>query len=276
MRPVDKVIWYIESHYRQSITLDMLAESAGVSRFHLSHAFSYATGMPVTRYLRCRRLSQAAHALAAGENDILDLALSLGYASHEAFSRAFKDYTGRTPEQVRRQGHTDNLNLLEVRLMSENTVTDLPEPRIVSQRALLLAGLTNNYSHETSAGIPGQWQEFNALVTRIPGRVDGAAFGVVHNSDDNDRFDYTCGVEVADFSALPGDMDHLRIPEQRYAVFPIDRHISAIRALWHTIWSEWLPGSEHEAADAPIIERYPESFDPDTGMGGFELWLPVK
>lgn len=81
---------------------------------------------------------------------------------------------------------------------------------------------------------------------------------------------------MADFSGLPTGMDHLRIPGQQYAVFRTDRHISGIRGLWHTIWSHWLPDSGRDAADAPIVERYPESFDPETGMGGYELWLPVK
>lgn len=276
MRPVDKALWYIESHYEQEITLDTLARAAGVSRHHLSHAFSYGTGLPVTRYVRYRRLSRAARALAAGETDILRLAMSLGYASHEAFTRAFKDYLGRTPEQVRRQGHTRNLNLLEARKMIESTLPDLDEPRIVDGKALLLAGLSRNYHCESSATIPGQWQEFAPFIGRIPGQIDGVAYGVVHNCDEEDNYDYLCGVAVADFSGVPGNMTRLRLPGRTYAVFSHDRHISEIRRTWHTIWSQWLPDSGREAVDAPRFERYPETFDPETGNGGLEVWLPIR
>lgn len=120
MRPVDRAVWYIESHLRQNVSLDDLAAVAGVSRFHLSRAFGHTTGIPVIRYLRQRRLSIAAEALAGGERDILDLALSLGYGSHEAFTRAFRDCFGTTPEQVRKQGNTHNLKLLEARRMNES------------------------------------------------------------------------------------------------------------------------------------------------------------
>jgi AraC family transcriptional regulator len=37
-----------------------------------------------------------------------------------------------------------------------------------------------------------------------------------------------------------------------------------------------LPGSGHIPADAPVFERYDERFDGRTGMGGFEIWVPIK
>jgi len=76
LKSVEKAIWYIESHFCQPITLDDLVQVAGISRYHLSRLFSYTMGMPITRYLRDRRLSQAADELANGKSDILDLALS--------------------------------------------------------------------------------------------------------------------------------------------------------------------------------------------------------
>jgi AraC family transcriptional regulator len=59
-------------------------------------------------------------------------------------------------------------------------------------------------------------------------------------------------------------------------VFTHDGHISTIRGTWKSIWSQWLPGSGHKLADAPFFERYGEAFDPRTGSGGFEIWIPLK
>ena len=71
MKAINKAIWYIENHYRDQVSLDALAEVAGVSRYHLSRMFCYAVGQPISRYIRLRRLSTTAIALAAGESDIL-------------------------------------------------------------------------------------------------------------------------------------------------------------------------------------------------------------
>src|SRR5215470_4426255 len=111
MNPAQKALWYVESHLADSLTLDEIAAVAGVSRFHMVRAFAEATGMGVMRYVRARRLTKAARALAKGAPDILTLALEADYGSHEAFTRAFRDHFGVTPEQVRAATCLDKLSL---------------------------------------------------------------------------------------------------------------------------------------------------------------------
>src|SRR5467141_4067152 len=101
MNPAQKALWFIESHLADELTLEEIAGIAGISRFHMVRAFAAATGLSVMRYVRARRLSEAARALAGGAPDILTLALDADYGSHEAFTRAFRDYFGVTPEAVR-------------------------------------------------------------------------------------------------------------------------------------------------------------------------------
>ena len=101
MNPVGKALWYVESHFAGEISLDEVAAAGGVSRYYLARAFAEATGFPVMQYVRARRLSEAARALAAGAPDILSVALATGYGSHEAFTRAFRDRFGVTPERIR-------------------------------------------------------------------------------------------------------------------------------------------------------------------------------
>src|SRR6202046_5812327 len=101
MNPAQKALWFIESHLAEELTLDEIAGVAGVSRFHLVRSFAATTGLSVMRYVRARRLSEAARALAAGAPDILTLALDADYGSHEAFTRALRDHFGTTPEAGR-------------------------------------------------------------------------------------------------------------------------------------------------------------------------------
>src|SRR5438034_9522277 len=101
MNPAQKALWYIEGHLDDALTLDKIAGIGGVSRFHMVRAFAEVTGLSVMRYVRARRLSEAARALAGGAPDILTLALDADYGSHEAFTRAFRDHFGVTPETVR-------------------------------------------------------------------------------------------------------------------------------------------------------------------------------
>jgi AraC family transcriptional regulator len=276
MNPAQKALWFIESHLAGALTLDEIADVAGISRFHMVRAFAAATGLSVMRYVRARRLSEAARALAAGAPDILTLALDADYGSHEAFTRAFRDHFGVTPETVRALSRLDHLKLQEPIQMDSTLTDNLQPPRFETSTPLLVAGLGERYNHENGAGIPGQWHRFHQAVDDIPGRIGKVAYGVCCNGDDSGNFDYIAGVEVRDFSDLPRAFAKVRIPEQRYAVFTHSDHISTIRRTVNTIWNHWLPASGLKAADAPSFERYDANFDPLTGNGGLEIWVPVR
>src|ERR1700737_2665747 len=132
MNPAQKALWFIESHLARELTLDEIATIGGISRFHMVRAFAAATGLSVMRYVRARRLSEAARALANGAPDILTLALDADYGSHEAFTRAFRDHFGVTPEAVRAATCLDNLRLQEPTLRASTVREHLQPPRFTT------------------------------------------------------------------------------------------------------------------------------------------------
>jgi AraC family transcriptional regulator len=275
MTIVNKALWYIESHFADEVTLDEIAEACGASRFHLTRAFAAATGRSIMRYVRCRRLTEAARLLSAGACDILAVALEAGYGSHEAFTRAFRGEFGTTPESVRAKRHLTDLQLVEPIKMNETMFTDLAPPRFETSKPLLIAGLSERYTWETSAAIPAQWQRFMPHIGSIAGQAGDTTYGVCCNGDDDGNYDYITGVEVGSFSDIPAEFSRVRIPEQKYAVFQHRDHVSTIRRTINTIWNKWLPESGHAIADAPNFERY-QNFDPRSGTGTIEIWVPLR
>ncbi len=275
MESVAKALWFIESRFAGGISLAEIAGAAGVSRFNLSRVFAAVTGGTVMGYLRGRRLTEAARLLSAGAPDILAVALEVGYGSHEAFSRAFRALFGMTPKQLRARGHLDNLPLMEPLRMDDIAFVNLEAPRLVEGPALLIAGLGDRFTQETNVGIPALWQRFGPHIGSIPGQVGWITYGVCHGADGAGSFDYLCGVEVTDLAAVPSDLARLALPARRYAVFTHRGHISTIRATVHAIWHEYLPASGLKVANAPDFERYDDRFDPRSGNGEVEIWVPV-
>ncbi|HMI12064.1 MAG TPA: AraC family transcriptional regulator, partial [Bradyrhizobium sp.] len=149
MNPAQKALWFIESHLADALTLDEIAGVGGISRFHMVRAFGAATGLSVMRYVRARRLSEAARALANGAPDILTLALDADYGSHEAFTRAFRDHFGVTPEAVRASTCLDHIKLQEPILMDSTLTDNLQAPRFQTGKPLLVAGIGERYTCET-------------------------------------------------------------------------------------------------------------------------------
>jgi AraC family transcriptional regulator len=276
MDPVQKALWFVESHSRESISLEDIASACKVSPFHLTRAFAASTGLSLMRYVRARRLSEAARRLAQGADDILRLALDAGYGSHEAFTRAFVEQFALTPKQIRFQGHLNNIQLVEAIVMNETLNADLAPPRFETSKPMVLAGLVERHHCESPTGIPDQWQRFGPYLGRIPGQVGKVAYGAIYNFDRESNFDYMCAVEVAGSPVLPQSMTSLHVPAQKYAVFTHRGHIAGIRSTIAAIWNQWFPESGHKAVEATTLERYGPEFDPQTGMGGVEIWIPIE
>lgn len=275
MDAIGKALWYVEAHFREEVTLDDIAAVAGVSRFHLSRAFPVAVGQPVMRYIRARRLSEAARALAGGAADILGVALEAGYGSHEAFSRAFREHFGMTPESVRAQG-LNGIQLQEPLRMDDTNSLRLAAPKIVTHRAFRVAGLSERYSMNDIAGIPAQWQRFVPhMLSLARGHGRQTTYGVCYNTDET-GMDYMCAVEVNDFGDVPRELTRLSIGEQLYAHFTHRGHVTQFRRMWQAVFNEWLPTSGYEIVQAPDFERYGEDFDPMRGEGLLELFVPVR
>jgi AraC family transcriptional regulator len=276
MEPIEKALWFIENRLSGEISLADIARSVGVSSHHLARAFGEATGLSLMRYARGRRLSEAARSLAAGAPDILEVAIGAGYGSHEAFTRAFRQQFGVTPETLRAGGCPNNTQLVEPIRMDKTLLTELDSPRLVHAGELLIAGIGARYTFETNQGIPAQWQRFAPNIGHVPNQAGPETYGLCANGDNDGSFEYVTGVRVSDFSELPRDFSTVRVPARRYAVFAHHGHVSQLRRTHYTIWNKWIHEGGIEIADAPNFELYGKEFDPVTGTGPIEVWMPVN
>lgn len=157
----------------------------------------------------------------------------------------------------------------------------LEEPRMEDGKALLVAGLMKTFKPTEMNDVPLLWKELIPLLGKIPGQVDRRAYGVVYNLKEGAGFAYLAGVEVSAASNIPDELNVVRIPELAYAVFPHPGHVSTLKDTVSTIFTEWLPASglyiaqtDEEMPD--LLERYGEGFDPATGTGDIEVWVPIR
>lgn len=100
---VDEVDVCIQHHQDEALTLQVLSEKLGYSKFHTTRKFKEISGMQFREYLRRRRLAFAFMEIRDSNRSILEIAIDHGFSSHEAFSRAFKNAYGMTPSAYRKQ-----------------------------------------------------------------------------------------------------------------------------------------------------------------------------
>jgi len=278
MSTVAKLVWILESRFREPVTLDELVATTGKSRTYLSRVFPMVTGYSITAYLRARRLTEAARQLAAGAPDILTVALDAGYGSHEAFTRAFRDQFGITPELLRRRRSLDDILLVEPLRMNTQVKTTLAAPRFEDRPPMRFAGISQRHQMSHAAGIPAQWQSFQPYIGNVEGAVGGAAYGLVGEATAGcDDFEYVVAMEVGPTAEVPRELATVHVPALRWARFTHAGEVTSLRATIGAA-SDWLAEQGHEPSDAPysFLEYYGPAFDPQRGTGDVEVWFGLR
>ena len=146
----------------------------------------------------------------------------------------------------------------------------LPAPTILNLPPRHFCGLVRRYTLQTRADIPTQWRDYGAL----SGLSSGPFYGISFDYDAaSGRFDYLTGqegeisVDHREFGAV--------VVDERYASFASSAHISDMPALFDAAYGAGLDAFALGVRAGPAVECYSATFDPRTGLGGFEIWVPV-
>jgi AraC family transcriptional regulator len=270
---------YIERSLEDGINVDEAAHIACCSSFHFQRMFSYIAGLPLSEYVRRRRMSAAAFALQQGAR-VIDLALTYGYDSPTAFSRAFRSVHGVSPSQARRQGVSWKAYPCLSFHITIKGDTEM-NYRIEEREAFRIVGAKAHFDMNVEEGfakVPQFWAQTTqsglaAAICALPMREPFGLLGVSTCMNGRD-FDYY--IAVATDAPVPDGMEAYTVPAATWAMFECMGPMpQAIQQLQTRVVSEWLPASGYEYADAPDIEVYPEG---DTQSVDYrcEVWLPVR
>lgn len=148
--------------------------------------------------------------------------------------------------------------------------------RFTDAPAMLLAGLRRTHAFaEAERTVPAQWAEFTELAA-VAGLDAPVTYGAICGTDmAAQRFEYMTAIEVPTFDGLAEAIGRMRVPAARYAVFEHHGSIATLRTTWDAILHSWYPASGERDAGTPDFERYDARFDPATGTGTVEIWVPV-
>lgn len=160
-----------------------------------------------------------------------------------------------------------------------DTSNSVAAPRIEQAGPLLVAGLGEPVDDQAAEKIPQLWQRLVACWDEIPQRVGPADYGLCIRLNEHDYY-YMAACSVWDFTGLPEKFSPFIIPSQTYAVFEHKGSIQFIRNTIDFAFDQWLPASGYQHSVAQeyslhFFERYGEQFNPQTGEGDVEIWLPV-
>lgn len=268
------------------IDVAALARELGSTEYHLRRMFSSLAGMPLSDYVRRRRMTLAAADVVGGRDDLLSIAVRHGYGSAEAFGRAFRAVHGIGPGEARRTGGPLRAqSRLRFRLTVEGStsmttrITERPAFRLVGHAArvpLIHTGV-NPHIQRHLASIPTtEHARLKALADTEPAGMLAVCDDLDADRAEGTELTYLHGVALTAQTVVPAGLDVIEVPAGHWAVFTADGpHPETLQRVWGETASEWFPSNPWRSRPGPeIVATIEMAADLSTAV--CELWLPVE
>jgi AraC family transcriptional regulator len=247
---------YIQRELDGDLSLEVLAEVAGYSTYHFHRIFRGQVGESTGDYVRRLRLERAAQTLRYKPASVLEVAIAAGYASHEAFTRAFGRMFGVSPSEYQTMDHFPSARKAEWM----TTVThQLPDVRLEEFPVRRIAGLrvVGKYCNATMGPAFGRiqaWAEEQGVLN------DQSLFlGVYHDDPEvtaPEKLRADAAVTVDETVRPTGEVQLQLLPGGTYAVLRHRGHYDLLEQSYGWLYGVWLPQSGRVPADSPPYEIY--------------------
>ncbi|MCL2573486.1 MAG: AraC family transcriptional regulator [Defluviitaleaceae bacterium] len=278
---LNAAVTYIEENIENDLALADVSKVTSYSSFHFGRLFSYIAEMPLSEYIRKRKLSLAAQMLQSSNipMKILDLAITYGYDSADSFTRAFVKQHGVTPSAARQKGVSLSIFpplTFQIKIKGGKAINW----RIEEREEFEVFGLEGVFHNDDTDKIAIFWQECldNGSYVRLSEAARGSALNAIcsYREIDDETFPYMIFAEIIHDSKVDG-FTTATVPKATWAVFKSDKFTpdktgEEIPNLYSRAYSEWLPTSGYNKANGSEMEIYYEDED---GMCYEEVWIPV-
>lgn len=271
----NRVIDYIENNLENEIDYEEIATMIGYSVYHVQRLFTMIAGVPLSEYIRNRRLSKAASELQGGEDKVIDVAFKYGYSSPNSFNRAFKAFHGVAPSNVKKDGVSIKAY---PPLFFELTVkgAQAMDYRIEKKNAFRIVGMklhTTMENGECYRSTPMFWHDVmdngkQYDILALANEEPAGLLGVSNYSPDFSTSEFDYYIACASNKPVADGMTEFTVPASTWAIFSCkEKTGDAVQKLEQRIVMEWLPTSGYQYAKAPDMELYSED--------ACEVWLPI-
>lgn len=234
-------------------------------------SFTQITGIPLSEYIRRRKLTCAAHDIQNTDEKIIDIAMKYGYQSSDAFSAAFKRLHGIAPIEARKPGVKLTFYCrLHFALTIEGV--DKMDYTMMERGPFKVIGIrrTTPYGGGTWAIVKSDGS--NEAIKEKSGRFFdlGLCFGFGADGSN----DYMCAIEW-EKEDVPG-FESYQYPTASWIKFEAKGSITGqtLGSVWQRINNEFLPQSKYKKSGLPTIEKY-VSWDEAADQCNVEIWIPV-
>ena len=280
LKNLSNAIEYIEENLAGEISYEEAAKIACCSTYYFQRMFSYVAGIPLSEYIRRRRMTQAAFELQTSDSKVLDVALKYGYTSPTSFNRAFQSVHGISPISAKAQGSVLNA-YPPIRFSVKITGGNVMPYRVVEKEAMRIVGIRIPLTldmEENKKSVPPFWEKTLKSsqfpeICNLSNQSPQGVLGITACQSPDEIYYY---IAAATDKPVPKDMFEYEIPAATWVIFESNGYFKeSIQSIFRRFLTEWLPFSGYTYAELPDIEVYPIS-EERPRAGHSEVWIAVK
>lgn len=276
---------YVEDNLSGKIDIREVARLAHCSEYHFRRMFSFVAGVPISEYIRRRRLTLAALELQRKKMSVEVIAQKYGYSSPDAFTRAFRSMHGMNPSQVKENRHSLKAWPRMTFYLTIQGGIEM-EYRIAEKPLFSIAGIKKRIPIQfegVNPEIEAMWESLDEQkIKDLKQLSDTQPSGIIQASanfdegrmEEKGKLDHYIG--VATTKEIPNKWDRLEVLATSWAIFSVVGPFPAtLQETWGRIYSEWFPSVHYELTEGPEILniRDEDLSQPEVTC---EIWIPVK
>ena len=265
-----RAVDYIEDNLDKDINFEIVAKEVGMSAFYFHRIFTAIIGISPTAYIRNRRLTVAAQEISKNNENILDIALKYGFESHEAFSRAFKNFHGVVPKMAKTDGN-EFKNFSKANLDIEVNANNILSYRIESKDIIKVSAFFRKFNIENKDEIPKYWEELkeSGTLEKISNNYKKDLLGICIGTQSDFEYKYGIGIEQTEDVETNIEMETIEIPKSTWVVFKCEgQDEKNINELWTRIYKEFFITSSYKQSMDIDFELYDDK--------NTEIWIPIS
>lgn len=285
LKSMNQALDYIESQLNDEIDYNELERITGTSVYHFRRMFSFLSGMSLGEYIRNRKLSNATFDLQHEGMSVTETAFQYGYESVDGFSRAFREWSGISPSEVKKKNVLKAFPKLSFQLTVQGGIN--MDYRIEKKEAFKIVGVKKRipiqFEGESQEIIklaksitPEQRKRMYSYANMEPHQVVNASYNFdAGRMEEKGCLDHMIGFLTTKKSGIDEEFDVVEVPALTWAIFSSKGAFPEVmQETWGKIVSEWLPSSDYELVQAPEISFTADLSDTNNVYS--EIWISVK